>query len=566
MALQAPIGFSDFVQLRRQGLSYVDKSALVTEVIRASRLVLLFPRPRRFGKTLNLTMLRAFFEPEHRDDNALFAGLEVERAGPDIDAHRGQHPVIFLSFKDVKHAAWSDCRAAIEELLAFEARWHRPRWDVPAIAPEDRAALERIAARQAPSVEIHRALALLCAALATATGQQPVILLDEYDTPVHAGFVHGYADEVVGFLRILLAAGLKDNPHLYRGVLTGILRVAKESIFSGLNNVDVHSVLSHQFSRFFGFTEAEVMALADAAGAPEVLPVLRDWYDGYRIGATCLYNPWSVLCQLARPEAAPQAWWVNTASDDILVELLVGAGLGVHDDLAALIGGAVIHRTVTESLVLRDIRRDPDALWSFLLFSGYLTLAAEPEPEAPRGRARALRIPNREVAEVYRTVFQTWLRRSLSSGSDAPSRLAGALLRGDAETFEALLERLMTETLSSHDLAVRRPEAVYQAFLVGLLVQLETTHDVRSNRESGHGRYDVSLRPRHPGQPGAVLELKVIDERRGESVELALDRAMAQIEARDYATELRSAGASPIWSWAAVFDGKRVWVRAAEGR
>ncbi len=557
MHARLPIGFSDFATIRRQSLLYVDKSALAAEVVRSPRQVVLLPRPRRFGKTLNLTMLRAFFE---RGDDAaeLFEGLAVTRAGPDVLEHMGRHPVIFLTFKDVKQRDWETCLDKIAGLISAEVVRLRPALASLEMAPEERELLLTLAGRHPPLACLEGALALLSRLLHAATGEPVVILIDEYDTPIHAGFAQGYYDEVVSFTRNLLSAGFKDNPHLYRGVITGILRVAREALFSGLNNVAVHTVLSDAFADHFGFLEEEVVALAEGCGVASLMPALQDWYNGYQVGSRRVYNPWSITNALANPADGLRPYWVNTASDEILRDLLVQSGLSVHEEIAALIRGETILRPISEDITLREVHEAPEALWSFLLFSGYLTATApaargtEGIPDTP------LRVPNREVATVYRGLFSRWMERGLASWSDAPRQLAHALLHGDAETFESLLERLMVRALSFHDVAVRQPEAVYQAFIVGLLVQLEATHEVRSNRESGHGRYDLLVRPRAAGSPGAILELKVIQARRGETSEQALERAMAQVRDRDYAAELFAAGAAPVWCWAAVFDGKRV--------
>lgn len=553
--MRLPIGYSDFAQLRRENLTYVDKTGLVVELIRSTVQAVLLPRPRRFGKTLNLTMLRYFFERSDEDRRPLFDGLAVAGAGEDVLSHLGRHPVIFLTFKDVKHATWAECVRGIAGVLAAEVLRLEPLLDRAGLRPEEAAMLGRLRAGTADLAEMGGLLTRLSEWLHRATGEEVVLLVDEYDTPIHTGFARGYYDEVVGFLRHLLGGGLKDNVHLYRGVITGILRVAKESIFSGLNNLAPYSILSQGHSAAFGFTEAETSALA--AGV-ELGPV-RDWYNGYRMGTQVVYNPWSVLNYLHHPQDGLRPYWVNTASDDILQELLIGRGLGVQDDLSALLRGESIRKPISENIVLRAVRNDADALWSFLLFCGYLT-PVDPMSRDENGLPDLeLRIPNREVSIVYRTIFASWMREALAGQSDAPARLGRALLGGDADTFRRLLQKLIVESLSYHDLGT--PEAVYQAFIVGLLVHLEPTHEVRSNRESGFGRYDVMVRPRAAGQAGAVIELKVIDTDEGETVEQALDAAMAQVEGRAYATELHAAGAEPVWQWAAVFDGKRAWVR-----
>ena len=549
------IGQSDFRALRRSGGTYVDKSAFIEQVIGSSAHVLLVPRPRRFGKTLNLSALRYFFEPSDEDRAPLFEGLAVWQSD-EARPHFRAHPVISLSLKDVKYASWPDCigatREAVGELFSAHANVLTADTD-----PGDRAAFEAIRARRAESFSLARALRLLSQLLHARHGRTVVLLVDEYDTPLHAAFAHGYYDEAVAFFRNFLSAGLKDNASLYRGVLTGILRIAKESIFSGLNNLSVYSLLRSEFSTCFGFTDAEVVALARSAGAPaSTMSVLREWYDGYRYAGTVIYNPWSVLNFLDSADRAPRSYWASTGTDDVLRQLLLRGGLGDGTALETLLGGGAVVRTIDENIVLRDVERTTDAVWSFLLFSGYLTA------DAVDGTQVTLRIPNREVDGIFRTVFRRWLSGGLG-GAEGVTRLVTALLAGNGDAFEGELERLVTDALSFHDVAPRQPEIVYQAFVTGLLVHLADDYDVRSNRESGFGRADVLVIPKRAGAPGAVLEFKSLDRRRGETIEQALDAAHAQIRDRDYAAELRARGAAPVHAIAAIFDGKRVTVRVA---
>lgn len=560
--MRFPIGTSDFRQLRREGLHYVDKTGLVVDIVRSSDRILLFPRPRRFGKTLNLSMLRCWFERTEEDRRDLFAGLAVATAGGDVAATFQRYPTVSLTFKDVKHRDWAACRADVARLVREEVDRLKPVWEAAPLIASERDALTMIAAGTASDTDLHASLRLLTRALHLSTGEPAVLLIDEYDTPIHSGWSGGYYDDVIGFFRNLLSGGLKDNAHLHRGVLTGILRVAKESIFSGLNNVSVFSVLSRPFSSWFGFTEPEVQALCEGVGPAANLPGIRDWYNGYQMGDTVVYNPWSVLRYLSNPADGFVPYWVNTASHDLLRSLLVEGGMGLHDDLALLMRGGEIEAPISENIHLRDLPRSVTTVWSFLLFSGYLKASAVRQED---GELRArLTIPNREVRATYREMFLTWFDLGLGSRSSARA-LSAALLAGDAETFGGLLERLVVQSLSFFDVGRRTPEAVYQAFLVGLLVQLDQTHVVDSNRESGFGRYDVCVRPRTPGRPGAVLELKSYDPERGTSPEQALDAAVAQLRGRGYATALRQAGADPAWQWAAVFDGKRVHVRVERG-
>ncbi|GDX80603.1 hypothetical protein LBMAG42_24140 [Deltaproteobacteria bacterium] len=578
MALRLPLGTSDFAQLRRDGDHYVDKSGLAVELIRTSSRVVLLPRPRRFGKTLNLSMLRYWFErpvePGGTDIAGLFAGLDVTTAGEDVAARFQRHPVIFLTFKDVKNKTWETCRANVVALLRSEVLRHRPTWSAVALADDDRQVLEALASGTATDSALQSALRVLCRAIALGTGEDAVLLIDEYDTPIHSGWIHGYYDEVIELFRNLLSGGLKDNPHIYRGVLTGILRVAKESIFSGLNNVSVHTMLSGPFSRWFGFTDAEVDELCRLAGPEADREGIREWYNGYLMGGHVVYNPWSVLSYLAAMSDGFKPYWINTASDEILRRLLIGAGLGIQAELAALVAGGELVEQVSEDIQLRDLGKGGSDVWSFLLFSGYLKAT---DVRIGDRTVATLKIPNREVVLAYRAMFLRWFEAGVGTGREVDA-LCRSLLSGDEIGFEGRLQRLVVNSLSYFDVGGRTPEAVYQAFLVGLLVQLDATHIVDANREAGFGRYDVCVRPRLPAgaglspavgaapgsRAGAVLELKVVDPNR-ETWEAALDSAMRQIHDRAYAAAAREAGADPVWLWAAVFDGKRVRVKVEPG-
>ena len=559
MSLRFPIGTSDFLKLRRRGLHYVDKSAFITDVLHSTAEVILLPRPRRFGKTLNLSTLAAFVERTDEDRTDVFQDLAVWQAGADVRAHFGRHPVLFLTFKDVKARTWTDCRAALVEVIAAECRRHEPIV-APVLNAGEQQIWDALYGRQADNATLWRALALLSHWLHRATGERVVLLVDEYDTPIHAGFHHGYYDEVIELFRNLFSGAFKDNSHLEKGVLTGILRVAKESVFSGLNNLAVHTLLSPEMATHFGFTPAEVQALADGCNASERMPDIERWYNGYRFGGQTIYNPWSVLNFLVSMDRLPRPYWVQTASDDILRELLIERGMLAQADLEALVRGEAVTQAIDEHIALRDVHRSSDAVWSFLLFCGYLRVDAKVDDDALGRPVLQLSVPNREVATVYAGLFSLFL----SNGLGGPGRvdsLCRALLTGDAQTFGALLGELLLTTLSYHDLGGRRTEAVYQAFVVGLLVTLERTHEVTSNREAGYGRYDVLVSPRQAGQPGAVLELKVVANDDGETVAQALDAALGQVRQREYAAVLRQRGAGPVQEWGAVFDGKRAWVR-----
>ncbi len=553
-----PIGSSDFLQLRRDGLHYVDKSDFVTEVLRNPARVLLLPRPRRFGKTLNITTLAAYVERTKEDRTAAFCDLAVWRAGDDVRAHFGRYPVIFLTFKDVKTLTWTTTRMALAKVIAAECQRHRAEVEPVITDPDELRDWQALCASSADDATLWRALARLSEWLHRAAGERAVILIDEYDTPIHAAFHHGFYDQVIELFRNLFSGAFKDNPHLTKGVLTGILRVSKESVFSGLNNVEVHTILSKDFSTYFGFSPEEVSSLAKASGQEGALSEIERWYNGYSFGGHTVYNPWSVLNYLAHPEDGFKSYWVQTSSDDILRELLIERGRLAEPDLETLLTGGSVTKLIDEHIVLRDVRESADPVWSFLLFSGYLK-ALSSRPVARRSEV-VLAVPNLEVRDALEGMFADFLSRGLS-GSERVPMLCKALLEGDDKTFGRLLGELLLTTLSYHDTARPQREGVYQAFVLGLLVTLEKTHEVTANREAGYGRYDVMISPRQHGRPGAVLELKVIDTDEGETKDTALESALQQITERDYASALRERGATPVHELAAVFDGKRAWVR-----
>lgn len=557
-----PIGASDFRQIREGGFVYVDKTGFIADVIDAPAQVMLYSRPWRFGKTLNLTTLRYYFERSSEPHERLFEGLEIWGRGERYRARFGRHPVVLLTFKDVKALTWDGCRQAIAGVVARAYQEHGYLRDSAALDALDRESFERLARAEAPDSVLWGALARLTRHLAVHHAEQAVVLLDEYDTPIHAAYNHGYYDAVVELLRNLLSGALKDNPHVYKGVLTGILRVSRESMFSGLNNLVAYSILREESSDRFGFTEHEVEELARATGESTAIEEVRSWYNGYVFGGRVIYNPWSVVNFLASTDRVFRPYWVATGSDDVLRSLMIQHGHGIFGDLEELLRGAEIEKRVDESIVLRDVQARPEALWSFLLFSGYLKATAVREDDM--GAWVRLAIPNREVRRSYHTVFSSWLEQS-GGGSTRVDGMVRALMLGDAETFGHYLSDLVETVLSHHDTGGLTPERVFQAFVLGLLVHLEPRYRVRSNRESGYGRSDVLIEPTSPRQPGVVLELKVVDRRRGETPERALDAALRQIRERDYAAELRARGAAPIHELAVAIDGKHVWTRKAGG-
>lgn len=557
MPIPLPIGLSDFRTLREQGAWYADKSSLLVGVLESSTQVYLFPRPRRFGKSLNLSMFRYYLEKrvDGWDATPIFQDLVVWRS-EQARAHFQRYPTIALSFKNAKHRDWQANWVAVRAEIARIFIDHRYLLD-SALASDDVARFTACLEERIDPTSGGDSLALLSRLLHAHHGEKVVILVDEYDVPIHTGFLGGFYEPTITFFRAFLTAGLKDNPHLFRAVMTGVLRIAKESIFSGLNNLEVWSVLFGRFATDFGFTDDEVRNLLMATGCPDAIDEVRRWYDGYRFGGHTIYNPWSVLNFARRPESGGLPYWVHTSSDDLLQRVLLERGHTLVRDIETWMAGGTISRAIEENVVFADLDTSPDAAFSLLLMSGYLTPRAQANV---RGRMFCdLAIPNLEIQTLFETVIQDWLKERAGRG-DHVQHMLSAMLRGDAFTFERMLSDLVVRTFSVHDVVRPEPERVYQAFLLGLLVTLQDEYEIRSNREAGYGRYDVSICPKRPGRPGAVIELKEIDRRSRESRKAALASALAQIRERRYAEELEARGATPIHRYAVVFDGKRVVV------
>jgi hypothetical protein len=563
MTMRIPIGIEDFRLLRERNLTYVDKSRLICELIdKPGVQAVLLPRPRRFGKSLNLSMLRCYFEKRSEDFTHLFQDLAVWRAGDTYRAHFQRYPVIHLTFKGVKLERYEDAWAAIKEIITALFDAHRYVLDEGVLSATEAEAYRSILAREAPPTLYHRALLDLSDALHRYHGEKVVILIDEYDQPIHAGYVHGYVREMLDFFRAFLTEGLKGNPHLERAVLTGILRIARESIFSGLNNLGVYTLLRSEFATSFGFTEVEVTELLEQAGRRDQLRVVQDWYNGYRFGGHVIYNPWSVLSYLADADGEVRPHWLSTSSNDLIKLLLERYAGRLQPAFEALLAGSGVERTLDENVVLDELEENEDALWSLLVFSGYLK--AEKRSRGPgEPPAYQLTIPNREVRLVYAGTFRTWMKARMRDRGASLDRLTRALLEGDAEAVEEQLQLFVDNVLSYHDAGTPGPENLYHGFILGLLAVMEPAYLVRSNRESGRGRPDVMIRPAQPGKPGVLLELKVARPGR-KTLEQALAEGLAQMQSQGYAAELAAAGATPIHALAVAFDGKEVRVRAPD--
>jgi hypothetical protein len=564
MVLRIPIGIDDFRTLREAKLEYVDKSDLIRQVIDQPGVqVILLPRPRRFGKSLNLSMLRYWFEKRDEDLSHLFQDLSIWQAGDEYRAHFQQYPVIDFNFKGTRYANYDDCMTSIREKIIDVYKVHRRVLDEGRLDDVEARRYRAILDGTASLSLYERALLDLSAYLHAYYGQRVIVLIDEYDEPIQAGYVYGYGPKIAGFVFTLLGAALKSNPHLQRAIMTSVLRVMEEKTLSGLNNVSVYSMLSSRFNTSFGFAGDEVVSLLERAGCSNKVGDVRAWYGGFNFGGELIHNPWSVLSYLQGDGVAFQAYWINAGSNDWVVEFLDRYALRLSHVFEALLEGRGFDTYLDENVIMSKISNDEDAFWSLLVSSGYLKAESLPyDPVVGRVSYR-LSIPNREMRQFFSTAFQRWLKTHLDAQGGDVGKLVRALLSGDGEGVEAQLQLFVQNILSYYDIAKVDPERVYQGFVLGLLAALEPDYIVRSNREAGSGRPDVTIRPRLAGKPGALLELKLA--RKGKKTPAAaLREGLAQIRAKGYAADLRATGVSEVHAFAVAFDGKRVWVKSSE--
>ncbi|VEN74380.1 PD-(D/E)XK nuclease superfamily protein [Candidatus Desulfarcum epimagneticum] len=551
-----PIGISDFTKVREEDRYFVDKSLLIKEIIDEEAEIALLPRPRRFGKTLNLSMLKCFFEKRGDKDRkrALFRGLRVEK-DPDFDRHFFKYPVIYLTFKDVKALDFENAFEAIRMLLADEFQRHADLLDSDRVSRMDKDRIENIIYMQAAPAACQRALKDLSACLHRHHGEKPLILIDEYDSPIHAAYSGDYYEEIIDFFRSFLSAGLKDNPHIHKGVLTGILRVAKESIFSDMNNLSVYSVLSGKFSDKFGLTEKEVEELLRHHGLEKEEETVKAWYNGYIFKENVIYNPWSIINYVSNISDGPKAYWANTSSNRLIKDLVQNAPYPFKEEMRDLLKDIPVEKRVEENVVFEDLGKDDVAIYSFLVFCGYLN--AFDTRHVENEYWGKLLIPNLEVKLIFKNIILQWINESYENHK--LTAMLKALTGADVKTFEKILGDFVLETLSYFDTAGKSVEKVYQAFILGLLVNLAPEYEVNSEKESGYGRYDISVIPKDKNATAVVMELKTIDS--DETKDQALESALGQIEEKQYAAAVMKSGVKDVLRLAVVFDGKRAWAR-----
>jgi hypothetical protein len=553
------IGQSDFKNIRTAQAYYVDKSLFVEEIINCPHESILLPRPRRFGKTLNLSLLKYFFEIRDNDESFLFDGLAIKES-PVFQVHFAKYPVIFMTFKDIKHTSWEKCFDDIRYNISRLFISHMYLLDHHSLIESDCRIFEDIINMKANESIYANALKILSMHLKDYHKKGVIILIDEYDTPIHAGFQYGYyKNEVVPFMRNFLSGGFKDNSNLFKGVITGTLRVSKESIFTGLNNLGVYTLLKKRFNNCFGFLESEVERILNDFNFSDKFKTVLKWYDGYQFGSNTVFNPWSVMNYVASNEDKPEPFWLNTSSLEMIEEIVLGNSnnqkQALKKELIDLIQDKCIEKNIDDNIILEDLSKPGnDILWSFLLHSGYLKPVEMIEDEFEN--IYKLQIPNMEVKIAYRKLIQKWFSESVDL--DELEIMLKALSNGNISLFERQLKFIALTIMSYYDFS-GAPERVYHALVLGMLVGLSKDYIIRSNRESGYGRYDIIFQPKDKNKQGIIIEFKKIYK--DEDPETVLNEALKQINEKKYDVELKAANVNDILKLAVAFTGKAVYLK-----
>ncbi len=561
--MRYPIGISDFKEVAMGDYTLVDKSLLIKDILDDSAKVILITRPRRFGKTLNMSMLRYFFDIAGAAENRkLFAHLDIAKAKmndgtPCLEA-QGKHPIIFLSLKSVKASTYALASQFIAALVSELYSEHRYLLSSDALFAEDKQMFQDILSEIASPSHVSNSLKHLARYLTNHHNKKPILLIDEYDTPIHAAYLSNpkYHDQMLEFMRGFLGEALKDNAFLHKAVVTGILRIAQASLFSGLNNIRVYTLLDSRYGQYFGFTVAETEHLLTQSGLLDKKQDIQSWYNGYCIGDITLYNPWSILCCLDM-QGQLQPYWIETGEAGLLGVALRKQTIQVKLQLQQLMEGDTIEANLDYRTTLLDIEQNPVAAWTLLVFSGYLN--ARPLHFREDGEITCqLSIPNKEVSGAYLRFVKNWYQDALTDGDYMT--LLDALINGRVEQFQELLQEYIEQSLSYFDLGKKTPEKVYHVFMLGLLAGLRTEYLIQSNKEAGFGRFDLALIPRDTTKLGILIEFKSIDD--DSLLDASATDALAQIKQHHYTSVLLEHGVKMQLAIGIAFSGKQVLVRA----
>ena len=558
-----PIGVEFYKQMINKGYYYIDKTLLIRDLLEQKNTVTLFTRPRRFGKTLAQTMLKTFFEKEilpdgtTADNSVYFQGKKIMASGEEYTKHMGQYPVIFLSLKSAKQPTYEMAYLSLADEIFNEFDRHRYVLDSGNITGKLKEKYISVLNGRADNITLAKSIVLLSRCLEKYHNQKTIILIDEYDVPFENAYFNGFYDEMVSFIRSLFESALKTNDSLEFAVVTGCLRISRESIFTGLNNLDVISVLNEDYAEYFGFTQNEVDSFLGAYGIMDRSCEVKNWYNGYLFGNTEVYNPWSVINYvkdiIRKNTDSPKPYWSNTSSNSIVRELIENADNNTRQELEELIAGGTIEKPVHEDITYADIHKSQDNLWNFLFFTGYLKTVEKKFME--RQIYLSMKVPNEEILYIYENNIQEWFNNKIKTVDF--SGLYNVIINGNAKVFEDYLREQLHGSISFMDSA----ENFYHGFLLGILTGLQG-YEKLSNRESGEGRYDIVLKPYDERQPAIILELKRVQ--RFTEMENMCHAALQQIEDKHYDAGLLDEGYMVIKKYGICFCKKSCMVMIKE--
>lgn len=570
--MQLPLGYDNFKELIDNQLDFVDKSLFIQEILedKATKAAVI-TRPRRFGKTLNLSMLHHFLAAEvnGQSTKGLFDGLKIASLGDEYLRHQGRYPVIFMTFKGVKDGGFEHALQKIAMLMAEVYREHRYLLSSSQLSEEDKKFCKAILGQTANQSMLETAIKNLTFYLYQHYGVKPWLLIDEYDTPIQSAYLNNYFKPMIECMRALLGETLKTNPYLERAVITGILRISKENLFSGLNNLEVYSVVQSEYGQYFGFTEEEVLDLLHQSGLTAHAEEIRNWYNGYQIGKWTVYNPWSIV-KCIRRQGELAHYWINTSDNELIKDLLTHSDESFRTQFEDLLRGETVEKVIDERVVFADLKKNETAAWTLLLMAGYLKVMSSRREEEELWCT--LDIPNREVRSAYRQIIRQWL--SNGHGVEWFNQFLNHLLTGNLTAFEADFRHLVEETFSVHDTS-KDPEAFYHGFMVGATASLyhNKNYEIKSNRESGYGRYDYLIFSHDDSKPTILFEIKRVKMTEKISADdldkiltQAAQQALAQIQQQNYLSEARQRGRTNILKIGLAFCGKRFKVEFEQNK
>ena len=543
------IGESDFRLLRQKQNYYIDKTEFIKNVIDNQSKVILITRPRRFGKTLNMSTLRYYLDNQIEDAKELFTGLKIMEAGEKYTSQMSSYPCIYITFKDVRQMTYENMIYKLKKEIASVYRQHRYILDSEKIYEEEKKSIMSILFQEENEIDLSEAIKNLTEYLYRVYQKPAILLLDEYDVPLQDAYINGYFDQAKTFFRTLYGETFKDNSYLEKTIITGVSRVAKESIFTGANNFKVYTVLDNEFSTDFGITEQEMNKVMQDFQIEDEKGEIKRWYDGYKIGnQEGIYNPWSVINYLADRQLQP--YWVNTSSND-LIKLILKNSTTVKEKIERLLKGEEIEVIVDQETVMVGIENNEDNIWGLLVGTGYLKVV-----ERMERRKCKVQIPNYEIKALFEDIIDEWFKDKVL-GNDLQSILKD-LVTLNLEEYEDKFKRLVLEMFSYMDVGENTAENFYHAFVLGMLVGLKDTYYVNSNRESGLGRYDIMLEPKDKNQNSFIMEFKVFREDKENSLEDTIENAKKQIQEKKYEQNLIERGFTNITKIAYAFKGKEV--------